>query len=319
MQEERYNYIRKQAIMALELTKGFTPEQRNAFSNTMKTVEEFSGYILELTNAQHPAGGNVWVKASLDDRTTIPMGGCLDLFIKYDNGEQRVTGGRNLIIELLENGWIDVQWLNEQPVVNLALNKDNARYELRLAIHMLLKAFKFAPKNKVQHKYYDQAEAMLIKHSHITDVLRTESNQQPVEQISQDAHEKEVMMKAFGKVRQLFEGRQWIMEGRGSYLYNDDRYREEVRYMYDEFNALVKDTWANIKSNSSEYRQAIIAEYLKGEQKENEAVLFLQWVADNGWKPRIANEWAKYETIYSDISIKTTAQLYNEYQKQNKR
>ncbi len=97
-------------------------------------------------------------------------------------------------------------------------------------------------------------------------------NEQPVEQIRQDTHEKEIMMKAFVKVRQIFEGRQWIMDGRGSYPYNDDRYREEVRYMYNELDALVKDTWANIKSHSSDYRRAIIAEYLKGEQKENDAV-----------------------------------------------
>jgi hypothetical protein len=86
---------------------------------------------------------------------------------------------------------------------------------------------------------------------------------QPIGAVSQDAHEKEVMMKAFDKVRDLFEKRSWIMEGRGSYPYNDDRYKEEVRYMYDEFDALFKDTWANIKSKSFEYRQQIIAQYLK--------------------------------------------------------
>jgi hypothetical protein len=36
-----------------------------------------------------------------------------------------------------------------------------------------------------------------------------------------------------------------------------------VRYMYDEFDALFKDTWANIKSKSFEYRQQIIEQYLK--------------------------------------------------------
>lgn len=87
--------------------------------------------------------------------------------------------------------------------------------------------------------------------------------EQPV--VSQDAHEKEVMMQAFDKVRRLFEGREWIMEGRGSYPYNDDRYKEEVRYMYDEFDQLQKDTWANIKSKSVEYREKIIAEYLHGD------------------------------------------------------
>jgi len=88
--------------------------------------------------------------------------------------------------------------------------------------------------------------------------------------VTKDAHEKEVMMKAFDKVRQIFESRSWIMEGRGSYPYNDDRYKEEVRYMYDEFDALFKDTWANIDSKSFEYRQRIISEYLKetGSQRQ---------------------------------------------------
>lgn len=63
MQQERNTHIRQQAITALELTKGFTPEQRAAFSNELKTVEELAGFILELTNAQHPAGCE-WVKAS---------------------------------------------------------------------------------------------------------------------------------------------------------------------------------------------------------------------------------------------------------------
>lgn len=81
--------------------------------------------------------------------------------------------------------------------------------------------------------------------------------------VSQDAHEKEIMMQAFDKVRQIFEGRKWIMDGRGSYPYNDDRYKEEVRYMYNEFDKVFKDTWGNIESKSFEYRQAIIADYLK--------------------------------------------------------
>jgi hypothetical protein len=81
--------------------------------------------------------------------------------------------------------------------------------------------------------------------------------------VSNDADEKEIMMQAFENVRQLFEGRQWIMDGRGSYPYNDDRYKEEVRYMYDEFEAIRKDTWANIQSKSVDYRKRIIEQYLQ--------------------------------------------------------
>jgi hypothetical protein len=81
--------------------------------------------------------------------------------------------------------------------------------------------------------------------------------------LGNDAHEKEIIMQAFEKVTQLFEGRTWIMDGRGSYPYNDDRYKEEVRYMYDEFEAIRKDTWANIHSKSVDYRKQIIVQYLQ--------------------------------------------------------
>lgn len=46
----RKKYIRKQAIFTLELTKGHTPEQREDYSNAMRTAEEFANYILELTD-----------------------------------------------------------------------------------------------------------------------------------------------------------------------------------------------------------------------------------------------------------------------------
>lgn len=89
--------------------------------------------------------------------------------------------------------------------------------------------------------------------------------------VTDDVHEKEVMMKAFDDVRKIFEGRAWIMEGRGSYPYNDDRYKEEVRYLYNEFDAIQKATWAKIKSKSIDYRHQIIADYLN-ENKQQRAV-----------------------------------------------
>lgn len=36
------------------------------------------------------------------------------------------------------------------------------------------------------------------------------------------------------KVRLAFQSRDWIMEGRGSYEWNDDSYRDEVRHLYDD-------------------------------------------------------------------------------------
>lgn len=132
--------------------------------------------------------------------------------------------------------------------------------------------------------------------------------------INQDAHEKEIMMRAFDKVRQIFEGRQWIMEGRGSYPFNDDRYKEEVRYMYDEFDQVFKDTWANIKSKSIEYKEKIIAEYLNGDhhlihdilrrlgyQKTDEVaaknketvnpIEFHKWIIENNWEEHSSKQY----------------------------
>lgn len=84
-------------------------------------------------------------------------------------------------------------------------------------------------------------------------------------EVSNDAHEKEIMIKAFAKVEKAFEKRSWIMEGRGPYEYNDDEYKKEVTYLYEEFEAIKRDTWDNIKSKSFEYRKAIIAEYLSSQ------------------------------------------------------
>lgn len=61
----------------------------------------------------------------------------------------------------------------EQPGI------DNARYELSLALRMLLKVFKNDQITNDQEKYYSQAEAMLKKHSKVTDILRTASPEQP--------------------------------------------------------------------------------------------------------------------------------------------
>lgn len=47
--KERKKYIRKQALNAEALMNGHLPEQREKYSNALKTLEEFAGYILELT------------------------------------------------------------------------------------------------------------------------------------------------------------------------------------------------------------------------------------------------------------------------------
>lgn len=42
-------YMRDQATLVLELTKGFTPEQRDVATNAFNTMEDLAGYVLELT------------------------------------------------------------------------------------------------------------------------------------------------------------------------------------------------------------------------------------------------------------------------------
>ena len=69
--------------------------------------------------------------------------------------------------------------------------------------------------------------------------------------------EREVLIKAFDNIRKEFTGRWWLKEGRGNYPYDDDRYKEEVRYIMDAFNEINSDVWKNIKSKSFEYRKSI--------------------------------------------------------------
>ena len=73
---------------------------------------------------------------------------------------------------------------------------------------------------------------------------------------------------------------------------------------------------------------ADIADYMKlpidniewldeSQPQPGKEVAFAQWLADQGWKPRIKDEWARYVTLYSDISIKTTAELFEKFKKIN--
>lgn len=88
------------------------------------------------------------------------------------------------------------------------------------------------------------------------------------EDVLQELGEKEVMIIAFDKVRKMFDLRSWIMQSRGSYPYDDDRYKEEVRYLFDEFDALQKGVWKNIKTKTFEYRDKIIEDYKKSTVNE---------------------------------------------------
>lgn len=41
------------------------------------------------------------------------------------------------------------------------------------------------------------------------------------------------------------------------------------------------------------------------------AKAFADWIRTEGWNNRNGCDWCRYETIYSDISVKTTEQLYD--------
>ena len=72
-------------------------------------------------------------------------------------------------------------------------------------------------------------------------------------------HEREALFQAFDKIRASFKGRSWLMEGRGCYPYDDERYKMEVRYILDEFQEIENSLWKQINSKSFEYRNKIEA------------------------------------------------------------
>ncbi len=102
----------------------------------------------------------------------------------------------------------------------------------------------------------------------------------------QAADEREVLIRAFSLVRIEFESRPWIMEGRGSYPYDDDRYKEEVRYIMNAFNGINTNVWKEIKSGTYEYRNSIekpLLDKIKELEEENKRLHFM---IENGlgWK-----------------------------------
>lgn len=76
-------------------------------------------------------------------------------------------------------------------------------------------------------------------------------------------HEREVLIKAFSEVTQEFEGRGWIMDGRGCYAFDDQEYRKEVGYLFEAFERIKLDMWSKTKSKTYEYKNKIEAPLLK--------------------------------------------------------
>jgi acyl-CoA-binding protein len=73
-----------------------------------------------------------------------------------------------------------------------------------------------------------------------------------------------------------------------------------------------EEEYPKLTPEQIEERKAAIDWYRNPDGKK-EAVEFAQWIADEGWKPRIKDEWARYITIYSDVSVKSTTELYKLY------
>lgn len=128
--------------------------------------------------------GPVWVKAS--ERLPVKdgyycfkaNGGYMGAYLRTaSNGSRWLCDSAGGTIR----SWKQCEWLDESPAEQLVA--DNARSELSLVLYRLLKAFKGNQMTKQQEKYYSQAEAMLKKHSKITDILRTEAPEQPVREV----------------------------------------------------------------------------------------------------------------------------------------
>ena len=105
--------------------------------------------------------------------------------------------------------------------------------------------------------------------------IRTAEEIDPTKDTTEILNEREALFQAFDKIIASFKGRHWLMEGRGCYPYNDERYKEEVRYIMDEFEEINTSLWKQIKSKSFEYRKSI-EEPLQKRIAELEASQFKQ-------------------------------------------
>lgn len=87
--------------------------------------------------------------------------------------------------------------------------------------------------------------------------------------------EREVLIQAFSQVTKEFEGREWLMQGRGAYPYDDERYKEEVKYLMDSFQMIKQTMWGVIKSTTIGAMEIYAKELVKkvvGKQELTEAI-----------------------------------------------
>ncbi len=92
-----------------------------------------------LRHASKPAIGLPWVKA--EDR--YPKLDAGQVYIRYDDNYcQRELGDRNYIIQLLENGWLNVEWLDESiPYAEPAATEFPEKGEMPASIQQKVEDF----------------------------------------------------------------------------------------------------------------------------------------------------------------------------------
>jgi hypothetical protein len=180
------------------------------------------------------------------------------------------------------------------------MQQENGRYELSLALRSVLRMIRRLPLKRDEEERCDAAEAMLKKHSKITDVLRTESNEQPVEQ------------------KEQVKSPNW------------DYYIPQMSNIQDRTGISLdwQKMWSEIetwygdikkKETGEQFLKRMQCTYFQGEQKENDAV-----DVDELWDEHSAligddiddlSYWAGREVMKK----KDFEKAIDEYQKQNKR
>lgn len=94
----------------------------------------------------------------------------------------------------------------------------------------------------LDHVYWYMAEAC----SSLLNEERTNKNKA--------IEEREACLQALSKIQASFKTREWITEGRGVYPFDDDRYRQEVRFIFEELQGIISDVHRQVKSTTCDYR-----------------------------------------------------------------
>ncbi len=117
--------------------------------------------------------------------------------------------------------------------------------------------------------------------------------------------EREACLQAISKINDSFRSREWITEGRGSYPYDDERYKQEVRFIFDELQGFISDVHRQVKATTCDYRIEVEKQIKSENDKlrkelaevcdENDTIRkeraaletnqmnFAEWAAINGW------------------------------------